>query len=79
LYELVVDTVSSGEDPEQYSFNVQKESDGTNTGTYTITVAIENGQEDVSYYPCYSLDGKNWNTYKELSFQINNPLRAPIK
>ena len=79
LYELEVDTVSSGEDPEQYSFSVEKESDGTNTGTYTITVAIENGQDDVSYYPCFSLDGKNWNTYKELSFQINNPLRAPIK
>ena len=79
LYELVVDTVSSGEDPEQYSFSVEKESDGKNSGTYTIKVAIENGQEDVSYYPCYSLDGKNWNTYKELSFQINNPLRAPIK
>ena len=79
LYELVVDTVSSGEDPEQYSFSVEKESDGKNSGTYTIKVAIENGQDDVSYYPCYSLDGKNWNTYKELSFQINNPLRAPIK
>lgn len=79
LYELVVDTVSSGEDPEQYSFSVEKESDGINTGTYTISVAIENGQDDVCYYPCYSLDGKNWNTYKELSFQINNPLRAPLK
>ena len=79
LYEVVVDTISSGEDPEQYSFSVEKESDGINSGTYTITVAIQNGQDDVCYYPCYSVDGKNWNTYKELSFQINNPLRAPIK
>ncbi len=79
LYEVVVDTVSSGEDPEQYSFSVEKESDGINSGTYTINVAIQNGQDDVCYYPCYSIDGKNWNTYKELSFKINNPLRAPIK
>ena len=79
LYELTVDTVSSGEDPEQYSFSVEKESNGTNSGTYTITVTIQGGQDDVSYYPCYSLDGKNWNTYKDLSFTVNNPLRAPLK
>ena len=79
LYELFVDTISAGEDPEQYSFSVEKESDGINSGTFTINVSIENGQDDVSYYPCYSLDGKNWNTYKELSFKIDNPLRAPIK
>ena len=79
LYELSVDTVSSGEDPEQYSFTLDKESNGTNSGSYTISVSIQNGQDDVSYYPCYSLDGKNWNTYKDLSFVVNNPLRAPIK
>ncbi len=79
LYELTVDTISSGEDPEQYSFSLEKESNGTNSGAYTISVSIQNGQDDVNYYPCYSLDGKNWNTYKDLSFVVNNPLRAPIK
>ena len=79
IYELEVNTVSSGEDPRFYSFNVSKSSDGINAGTFTIDVDIINGENDVHYYPCFSTDGKNWNTYKELTFQIDNPLRAPLK
>ena len=78
VYELEVNTVSSGEDPKYYSFNVSKASDGINTGTFTVDVEIINGEYGVNYYPCYSTDGKNWNTYKELSFTIDNPLRAPV-
>ena len=78
LYELEVNTVSSGEDPKFYNFNVSKVSDGINTGTFTIDVEIINGESDVHYYPCFSTDGENWNTYKQLSFQIDNPLHAPI-
>lgn len=78
VYELEVNTVSSGEDPGFYSFNVSKSSDGVNSGTFTIDVDIINGENDVNYYPCFSTDGENWNTYKELSFQIDNPLCAPV-
>ncbi len=78
LYELEVNTISSGEDPRLYSFEVSKSTDGINKGTSTIDVRIINGESDVSYYPCFSTDGKNWNTYKELSFQIENPLKAPL-
>lgn len=78
LYELFVDTHPSGEDPEQYSFSVSKEADDKNSGTVIINVDIQNGQSDVNYYPCYSTDGKKWSTYNELSFKVDNPLRAPV-
>ena len=78
LYELEVDSISSGEDPEQYSFEVSKAGDGINSGTFTINVDISNTEEGVSYYPCYSVDGQNWNTYKDLSFKVQNPLKAPV-
>ena len=79
LYELEANTISSGEDPGHYSFTVSKTSDGINTGTFTIDVDIQNGERDVKYYPCFSTDGKNWSTYNVLSFQVDNPLRAPVK
>ena len=79
LYELDVDAISSGEDPEMYSFTVSKNSDGPNTGTFTIDVSITKAEKGVSYYPCFSADGINWSTYKELSFKVQNPLKAPVQ
>ena len=79
LYEVLVDTYPSGEDPGNYNFTVSKTSDGMNTGTFTIDVDIQNGEKDVKYYPCFSSDGQNWNTYNTLSFTVDNPLRAPFK
>ena len=78
LYELEVNTVSTGEDPRNYNFSISKSSDGNGSGTFTIDVDIQNGESDVKYYPCYSTDGENWNTYNSLSFQIENPLTAPL-
>lgn len=78
LYELEADTFLSGEDPAYYSFTVSKKSDGLNTGTFTIDVDIQNGEKNVKYYPCFSIDGENWSTYNTLSFQVENPLRAPV-
>lgn len=79
LYELEADTISSGENPDNYTFTISKTSNGPNTASFTINVDIQNAQSGVKYYPCFSTDGENWNTYNELSFEVENPLRAPIK
>ena len=79
IYELEVNTESSGDDPGKCNFTVTKTSDGLSTGTFTIDVEIQNAEKDVKYYPCFSTDGENWSTYNELSFQIENPLHAPLK